>query len=119
MFDMLMIALWVGIPLIFLLLFLWNKLEELSGKKRSFHTGDMWSQIVFLSICGIISWLIDKNVLVPLIPTLEQWGVPVGMTRIGAYFLVMILIGLIYGPSKTLRVGEEKVELHKKRQTNE
>lgn len=115
MLNFLLFSLWVGIPLIFLLLLVWNKLEEMSGKKRSFHYHDMMSQFIFLCICGVVSWLIDTYLLSPRIDQVSAFGLPPGLVRIAAYFLVLIAIGSAYGPSKTLRVGEEKVHLHKKK----
>lgn len=115
MINLILYSLWIGIPLIFLLLLVWNKLEEMSGKKRSFHYHDMMSQLIFLCVCGAVSWLIDTYLLMPKIEIVTEFGLPKGLVRIGVYFLVLIAIGTIYGPSKTLRVGEEKVQLHKKK----
>lgn len=57
--------------------------------------------------------MVDTFLILPNLEIFTDRGLPGGLVRIGAYFLALIAVGTIYGPSKSLRVGEEKVVLHK------
>lgn len=100
--------LWFGIPCLFILLLIFTKLEMWSGKKHAFHPKDLISQIIFLTIAGILGYLTDKHLLPGVIPTLEGIGIPSTFTRIAAYPVLLFLLSMVYGPSKIIRIENSR-----------
>jgi hypothetical protein len=100
--------LWFGIPSIFLLLLILTELEILSGRKHIFHPKDLFSQLIFLSLAGIIGYLVDKHLIFKVIPFLEGLGIPPLFSRVAAYPIILFLLSLVYGPSKLIRIENRR-----------
>lgn len=104
----LLYLLWFGIPSIYLLLLILTKLEIWSGKKHAFHPKDLLSQIIFLSIAGVASYLFDEHLLPSFLPHLEAIGIPSFFTRIAAYPIILFLLSIVYGPSRIIRIENSR-----------
>lgn len=97
-------VLWCLLPLFFLTMALWTKLEEISTKQvKSDGAGDFFRQGIFVLICVIISFGIDFTMLESLVAPFTDF-VPIGFFRIALLPSVLYLAALVAGPSKAIRI---------------
>lgn len=96
-FDYLLYGVWVAVPTVFLLIALYEKLEEVSGKReREGGWKDPLGQALFLAGCVLVSYCIDK-----FIPY-KAWGLSPYKTFLRIVILpaVCVVGASVIGPSK-------------------
>lgn len=93
-------AVWFLIPLSFLLIALWSKLEDLSGRERHENVGDYIRQGGFLFICAVVCVLLDSYLLEGFYLSLSPDWIPLGFYQVLLFPFVLVIMAKLIGPSK-------------------
>lgn len=97
---------WFGIPVLFILLALWAKLEQMSGKSRRENPGDFFKQGLFVLGCAGVSLLVDLYLLPRLDEGILPSWLPLLFFRIILFPAVLYIAALIIGPTKDIRIDK-------------
>ena len=97
---------WGLFPLLFLLIALWAKLEQIADKHQRQNPGDFLRQAGFLLICVGISIVIDLFVLEPLVSSLASEWFPLWFFQLLLFPFVLLMLARIIGPSETIRINK-------------
>lgn len=106
--DLLLYCIWIGFPVLFLLIALWSKLEQKTiqkaGKRENKEPGDILKQFFFVSGCSLVVFLLDRylsnSVVAPMLPSF----IPLPMYRLLLYPVVLYLAAVSVGGSKPIRI---------------
>ncbi len=97
-------TLWFLVPLFFIVLATWSKLEQASGRERRENIGDYLRQGGFALICVLVSLIIDQFFLEDLVMMFSSDSQTIGVARIMLLPVIFILAAKIIGPSKQIRI---------------
>ena len=113
----LLYIIWFGIPALFLLLALWAKLEELSGKSKKENPGDFFKQGLFVLACAFATLLLDIYALPGIAENMMPSWIPLLFLRIILFPLVLYVGALAVGPTKQIRIerASRPTEKHRRR----
>lgn len=100
----LLYVIWFAVPVVFLLIALWSKLEEWSGKAKKENPGDFFKQGCFVLICAFACVLIDQYVLGGMNEEELPFGIPMLFIQIILFPIVLYAAALLIGPTKTIRI---------------
>ena len=95
---------WILIPLTFFLLALWSKLEQMSGRPKKDHPGDLVRQGFFISGCVVVSIVIDHFLLPYLYSSFSPVWVPYGLYELLLLPLILYVAAISFGPSSDIRI---------------
>jgi hypothetical protein len=104
MYLIILYIIWILLPLMFFSLALWSKLEQISGKPKRDHVGDLVTQGFFVLICVIISFGIDYYFLPSLYAFIAIPWIPLGFYQVLLLPVVLFIAGKITGPSMDIRI---------------
>ena len=97
-------VIWFLVPVFFLGVALWSKLEQMSGKHKRENPMDFVKQGGFVLICSVLCLLIDQYVISTLNEeSLPSW-LPVNFIRIVLFPVVLYVAAIIIGPTKEIRI---------------
>ena len=112
-------VIWILIPLFFFGLALWSLLEKWGGTPRKENPGDFFKQGLFVSLCVILSILIDQFALEPVVEAAIGDLLPLGLFQVLLLPVVLYLMALVIGPSEMIRITKAprpSEALHRRRQ---
>jgi len=101
-------VIWFLIPLFFLTLALWSKLEQVGGKSKRENPGDFFRQGIFVLVCVLISVAINHFYLTGIVESLSPSFIPLGFYQIVLLPMVLYLAALFCGPSKDIKIQRKK-----------
>ena len=95
---------WFGTPLLFFLLALYGRLEQLSGKIKTDNSSDLFKQGLFVLAAAGICLLVDQTVLAELSEDVLPSWLPPLFLQIVLFPAVLYAGALLLGPSKQIRI---------------
>lgn len=105
--DLLFYALWFCLPVTFLLMALWGKLEEIGNRYERQNVGDMLRQGIFLLICGVVTLAIDHYFLEQLVTGIGLDALaPMWVFRSMVYPIVIFVAAKLLGPSNEILISK-------------
>ena len=104
--DYFLYTIWALFPAFYFISIIYVKLERLSGRTTRDDLGDFFRQGFFTLLCVIVSILVDRYILKDLIQGTIGDLIPLGFFRIILFPVVLIGLGKVIGPSKTIRVSQ-------------
>ena len=108
-------SVWLAIPLLFFLLALWSKLEELSGLPKKDRPDDIVRQGGFLLLCAVIAIIIDYYFLESLYKSFSPDWIPFGFYQTVLLPLIFVIAGKFIGPSKDIMISKSPNPTQRKR----
>lgn len=106
---------WLLIPGFFFLLALWAKLEKMGKSSQKQNPADFFRQGTFLLICVVISIIIDALFLDAIVGMLDFMSFPKGVFQFLLLPVVCVLLAMVIGPSKEIRIGKAPRPSERKR----
>ena len=100
--------LWFLLPTFFFGIALWSKLEQLSNKHKRENAGDFFRQGIFVSVCVLLSMLIDQYVLEGIGTTWSPDFIPLGFYQVLLLPLALYLAAMLVGPSKAVTASKSR-----------
>ena len=114
----LLYAIWILIPIVFFLLALWSKLEQMSGRPKKDHPGDLVRQGIFISGCVVVAIIIDHFFLPYLYSYISPAWIPYGLYEVLLLPFILYVAAVAIGPStdiKIIKAPRPSIKLMKKR----
>lgn len=109
---------WFGIPVIFFLMALWIMLEKLSGKQRRERSISYLSQGIFVLVCSLISFVIERYFLMGVVEAVFGDLIPYGFFQVILLPVILYIAAMIIGPSKAIVIGKAPRPTQRWRQGN-
>lgn len=100
----LLYVIWCAIPGFFFLMALWGKLETMSGKNQRDDIRDFFNQGLFVSMCVITSFFIDKYLLPGIVESFAPEYLPLGFFEVLLLPFVLLLAAKLFGGSNEIRI---------------
>lgn len=97
---------WALLPIFFFLMALWSFLEKKVGKKKHERPADLLIQGLFVTVCVIISLILDHYFLPSILESLLQGLIPYGVFQIMLLPFVLYVAAKIVGPSKPIQISK-------------
>ncbi|MCO6432580.1 MAG: hypothetical protein J5J00_17140 [Deltaproteobacteria bacterium] len=97
---------WLLLPLFFILMALWSKLEMMSGRPRRDHPSDILNQAIFVLFAVIVCILLDKYVLTSVYESVVPDWIPLGLLRFLLLPAVLLAAAMAFGPSNDIRITQ-------------
>lgn len=104
----LLYLIWFAGPVIFLVMALFSKLEQLSGKARQGETHTYLRQGLFVFACALISWLIDQYLLEDLVQSYLDPFIPLILAQIILFPIILFAGSLLIGGSKPIQIQSKR-----------
>jgi hypothetical protein len=98
-------SIWLGSALLYLLMALWAKLEQISNKQKHQNPGDFYSQGIFLAVCAALTIAIDHFFLQSLVANMAPEWLPLWFFRLLLFPAVIYLAAITFGPSKKILIS--------------
>ena len=106
--KILLYLLWFLLPAFFFGIALWSKLEQFSNKHKRENAGDFFRQGIFVSVCVLLSVLIDQYALGGIVTSLSPDFIPLGFYQVLLLPLVLYLAAMLVGPSKAVTASKSR-----------
>lgn len=112
--EKILIGVWLFLPIVFLLLALWARLEQVGGKTQQDHPIDYVRQATFLAVCGIITALIN-HFFIDWIVSVIPFGLTKGLAQFLLYPCVLAIGAQLWGPTADVLISKSRTSPGRKR----